>query len=190
MLNCTQQGREWRVWRFSARWGEGCKLMQDLGRPLLLGKPQQQSSAEQCNTGIWSKPLDFDGKWKKVAKSNFEEGGCKIGWDYRGRGAGVVGGRIPCKLSGAKQSEQFKSCKSELFTIQCNACPPTVLIQLQCKRNWALGGKIKTAGLEESSLFYKSDVMLEIFPKRINVEELAALLYQTNHPNPKKLKDD
>ena len=32
------------------------------------------------------------------------------------------------------------------------------------------------AGLEESSLFYKSVVMLEIFPKRINGEELAALL--------------
>ena len=46
------------------------------------------------------------------------------------------------------------------------------------------------AGLEESSLFYKSVVMLDKFQKRINVEELAALSYQTNHPNPKKLKDD
>ena len=113
ILNCSQQGGEWRVGRFLARWGEGCKLMQDLGRPLLLGKPQQQSSAEQCNTGIWSKPLDFDGKWKKVAKSNFEEGGCKIGWDYRGRGAGVVGGHplqtLRCKTERTVQKLQIRT---------------------------------------------------------------------------------
>ena len=75
--------------RFSARWGEGCKLMQDLGRPLLLGKPQQQSSAEQCNTGIWSKPLDFDGKLKKLPNLTLRREGAKKGGIIEEGGQGL-----------------------------------------------------------------------------------------------------